>query len=112
MFPKELPLTALRQVARFVTGQDKDYGRISLAAWQLAGFGLDKAFPDAAYLADSVPLSTGTPVLMCSDVEMMQLTTLANADLSGEIPEDIKELIKLIGPLLIRLLLKRLGITI
>lgn len=51
-FPKELPLQAIRQVSRFVTGQDRDKGRGALALYDLAGFALGKFFPDAAYLAD------------------------------------------------------------
>lgn len=59
-FPTELPLQAARQVARFLAKKDLDKGRLALALYELTGFGLGKAFPNAAYLADA-PLEVTDP---------------------------------------------------
>ena len=68
MFPSEFPLAATRQLFRFLNGDDRDYGRLALAVYQLAGFGLGKAFPQAAFLSDSVPDLTEDEIKTLSSV--------------------------------------------
>ena len=101
MFPKELPLSAARQVARFLTGQDKDWGRFALAGWELTGFGLGKAFPDATYLSDAGPLSEPTQETLkaVASADDVQLATLS--------PE-VESLLTVVLPMLLKLLLARL----
>jgi hypothetical protein len=98
-------LQAFRQVARFVSGQDRDWGRMSLATWELVGFGLGKAFPNAAYLADSGPPLTQLPP------DFIQKLTEADTDekLKALSPE-VELLIERFGPLLFKWLLKQLGL--
>lgn len=80
VFPKELPLQAARQVARFLTKQDTDKGRVALAVYELAGFALGKVFPDAVYLSDEAPVVT--------DEKVNELVaSLASDELIGLSPE-------------------------
>lgn len=89
-FPAELNTAAVRQVLRFVTGADRDVGRLTLAVWELAGFGLGQAFADPKFLADAAP---GDEALV--------------TELVGAIDrEKLKELLEKYGPAVARLLLK------
>lgn len=109
MFPADLPLMAFRQVSRFVLNQDRDWGRFSLAAWEIVGFGLGKGFPNAAYLADAAPLAASqTP--LSTDL-LNKLATADEAQLTALSPE-LEALLATLGPLLLKWLLKKLGISV
>lgn len=99
-FPAELDSTALRQVLRFVTGADRDIGRLALALWNVAGFALGKAFADPKFLADAI---TAEPELTEFLTEPNVGDTLAQAN-----GEKLRELLEKYGPALARLLMKLL----
>ncbi len=100
MFPKEMPVTAFRQLARFFTGTDKDTGRLSLAIYDLVGYGLGNLFPNAAYVSDATPPDP---------VAAVTALATADPDLVTLSPE-LEQLLQLVGPLLLKLLFKRLGL--
>jgi hypothetical protein len=104
-FPSEFPVQAMRQVARFVTGQDKDYGRISLAGWELIGYGLGKGFPGAAYLADAPP-----PAALSTD--LCEKIVAANDEQLKAMAPELELLIQTVGPLLFKWLMRKLNVTI
>lgn len=54
-FPTELPTMAIHQLINTVENSDHDAGRIALAVYDLAGFGLHTAFPTAAYPVGATP---------------------------------------------------------
>jgi hypothetical protein len=100
-FPTELNTTALRQCLRFFNGTDRDTGRFALAAWELTGFGLGKAFPNTVYVSDAA----------CSlPADAASLLDLLKKEAADKLPEIIDRLTKLLGPLLLRILMRRLGL--
>lgn len=99
--PQTLNVTALRQVARFVSGADRDKGRLVLAAYDLAGFGLAQLVGNPAYVSDAMP----PPAVVMTEAEHAEFAT-ATGDRLKELFE--KALVAY-GPQLLSLLLKLLS---
>jgi hypothetical protein len=93
-FPTELDSTAIRQIVRFVTGADRDVGRVALAAYDLVGYALGKALNDPKFLADAV-----------GDEPEVALIANQLVEANGE---KLKAVLEKYGPLIVQLLLKAL----
>lgn len=104
-FPKELPLQAIRQVSRFVTGTDRDKGRAALAVYDLTGFALGKFFPDAAYLADSDP-----PKVTDEKVNELIATLASDQPLAGALSPELEALLDAAVLKLLKWGLSKLGL--
>lgn len=90
MFPTEFPTAAVRQIYRFLNGDDKDYGRLALAVYQCAGFGLGKAFPQTAFLSDSEPVVTQ------DELKLLGEATALSPELEAIIEVVVVKLLKLL----------------
>lgn len=92
--------------------QDRDWGRFALAAWEIVGFGLGKAFPTAAYMADASapPDLAGQAAVIPPDM-MQKLASADDATLATMSPE-LEALLATLGPLLFKWIMKKLGITV
>lgn len=97
MFPSEFPLAAARQIYRFLNGDDKDYGRLALAIWETVGFGLGKAFPQAAFLSDSLPDITEDEIKALN-------TAIGDPELKSVSPE-VKAVLEIVVAKIVRYIL-------
>lgn len=100
-FPTEINQSAVRQIARLVTGIDHDPGRATLAFYELVGFACGKIFPQATYVSDG--LAQDSPF-------QQQLA----AELSAADPARLKEILgkalEVLGPIALNALLKWLKV--
>lgn len=78
---------------------------MSLATWELVGFGLGKGFPNAAYLADSSP-----PMMQLPADFVTKLTEADTDEKLAALSPELELLIEKFGPLLFKWLLKKLGL--
>lgn len=108
MFPTTLPLAAFQALAKFFVSTTKDWGAFSLAVWQLVGFGLGKAFPNAALLTGAAPELHEIAAAIPADT-MSKLVTADEAQLAAMSPE-LEALLATLGPMLLKWALKKLGI--
>lgn len=74
--PQEFPNLAVQQVISFVTQKDKDQGRLALAVYELAGYGLKLKYGDPKYL-------------MQADHELIQMAAKFTEDDFKKIMEDL-----------------------
>lgn len=106
MFPTDLPIPALQQLAKFFMKKDTDWGRASLAAWQILGFGLGKAFPGAVIQLVGAP---GDLKAIAATLPPDLMQKLANDQLVQMSPE-LEALIVTVASKLLGYLFTRLGI--
>lgn len=106
MFPTDLPITALQQLAKFFTKKDTDWGRFSLASWQIVGYGLGKAFPNTVLQLVGAPTDLNA---IAATLPPDTMQKLANDQLVQASPE-LEALIITVSSKLIAYFLQRLGI--
>lgn len=105
-FPNAVNPQAVRQVIRFITGQDSDKGRLALAAYEIEGYGLNLMFPGAAYIQDKGPSLGGSIDELTDPVVVALKNELTAAPKQGPIDwtKILEELKPIVGPILLKIL--------